>query len=712
MTTLDSGPFPVAIVTGAGSGLGRAFARALWQRGFAVAAFSRNPEHARETLDPGQLDDSPLLDPPCGGIPAAPRSEFGLALPPALPLGVNLLEAASVEEAVAHTTATLGPPSLLVNNAAFADAVGLSWQLDEAAWWRCFEVNVLAVHRMCRVVIPAMIAARSGRIINLVGDTGAQGQMYMSAYSASKAALARFTFSLDRELEQTGVKAFAFCPGTVATSSLLAGLEAAKGTPWLQDLRERVEQGKTLTHQQSVAVLFRIAMGQADGVRDRLVSANDWSRTGHSKPLEQLPDSPQVWEAGVFQAESMASGNVAPEVLGHCFDRVPLERWTATDKRVTLEVAHQGCKVTLMLEPYDATRPCFCHNRTLSFSVQGTSSPTWAHALLRGMALGPLADLPFAELLRQLRNIAVPSASLSTAACTPSQPPPALELAFKPREEVPYLASVEWSITSACNLTCSHCIANACEAGDNELGTSRSMQLIDEFDQLGLSLLLLTGGEFMCRPDWLLLLQHALRKLPAVMLATNGWLGETLLQSFPSLPNPSRLCVLVSLDGTQEVHDRRRGAGSFAQAWNLVSKLEPGAHCVVTAVGQDNFADLPKLRSLLRPLAVNWSLFPVQAGGRATDALALPKTAWRKLHAFIQATAVAWNDSQRLAKPTWFSGERQTPATTFGPGLAGACLFLASSGDVAADQSMTGQPVGNLHVDSVSSILQRLKNPR
>jgi NAD(P)-dependent dehydrogenase (short-subunit alcohol dehydrogenase family) len=103
---------------------------------------------------------------------------------------------------------------------------------DAAAWWRTLEVNlqgqILCAHR----ALPAMIARRRGRIINIASGGGAAMLPYFSAYVTSKTALIRFSECLAYELKPHGIAVFAMGPGTVSTAMSEHSLNSAEGRTW------------------------------------------------------------------------------------------------------------------------------------------------------------------------------------------------------------------------------------------------------------------------------------------------------------------------------------------------------------------------------------------------------------------------------------------------------------------------------------------------
>jgi NAD(P)-dependent dehydrogenase (short-subunit alcohol dehydrogenase family) len=123
----------------------------------------------------------------------------------------------SVEHMVKLVESELGPIDLLVANAGISIDEDRAWELDPADWWRVFEVNVLGVYLCCRAVIPGMLGRRAGRIVNVASGAAYLPGSKSTAYSASKAAVHRFSETLANQLEPHGIPVFSISPGLVRT---------------------------------------------------------------------------------------------------------------------------------------------------------------------------------------------------------------------------------------------------------------------------------------------------------------------------------------------------------------------------------------------------------------------------------------------------------------------------------------------------------------
>jgi len=122
------------------------------------------------------------------------------------------------DAAVAAAAAALDRIDILVNNAGITGGNGSTWALDPTVWRQVIEVNLIAPYLTCRHVVPKMIAARYGRIVNIASVAGKEGNPNASHYSASKAGLIALTKSLAKETATMGVLVNAIAPAAARTA--------------------------------------------------------------------------------------------------------------------------------------------------------------------------------------------------------------------------------------------------------------------------------------------------------------------------------------------------------------------------------------------------------------------------------------------------------------------------------------------------------------
>lgn len=120
-------------------------------------------------------------------------------------------------DAVAALVRDIGPVGILVHSAGIVGPSRPLAELDLDEWRRTFQVNVDGTFLLCRSVVPGMVRAGWGRIVNLASIAAKDGNPAQSAYSASKAAVVALTKSLGKELATTGVLVNAVAPAAVAT---------------------------------------------------------------------------------------------------------------------------------------------------------------------------------------------------------------------------------------------------------------------------------------------------------------------------------------------------------------------------------------------------------------------------------------------------------------------------------------------------------------
>ena len=178
----------VALVTGGGRGIGRNVAIELAGAGMKVAVSARSKDEIEETA-----------------------AEVG-----GIAIQCDVSDRAQVERMVAETEEKLGPIDLLVANAGTAPDEDKAWEMEPSDWWRTFEVNVLGVYLCCRAVIPGMLERGSGRIVNVASGAAYLPGSSSTAYSASKAAVHRFSETLANQLAGR-IPVFSISPGLVRT---------------------------------------------------------------------------------------------------------------------------------------------------------------------------------------------------------------------------------------------------------------------------------------------------------------------------------------------------------------------------------------------------------------------------------------------------------------------------------------------------------------
>jgi 2-hydroxycyclohexanecarboxyl-CoA dehydrogenase len=186
-----------AIVTGAGSGIGRAIATRLAEDGFPVAVLDLDEQAAARVT--GELSDR--------GFEAAALG------------GVDVSDRAQVDAAVERVRTEVGPPLVLVNNAGIPGFKEFM-KITDDKWNRIMAVNLNGPFYFAQAVVPDMVAAGWGRIVNISSSSAQSGQPYMVHYVTSKAGLIGLTKALALELGPSGITVNTIPPGFVDTPML------------------------------------------------------------------------------------------------------------------------------------------------------------------------------------------------------------------------------------------------------------------------------------------------------------------------------------------------------------------------------------------------------------------------------------------------------------------------------------------------------------
>jgi len=231
----------VALVTGAGRGLGREVALGLARDGVRLALLGRT----RATLDD------------------AAEECLAAGSPRAVAVAADVTHPDQVVAAVAAVERELGPVDLLVGNAGRREPTAVKpWEIDPDDWWRVVETNLRGVFLLDHAVLPGMVERESGRVLHVGSGMGQRPRQDggWSAYSVSKAALARLTDTLAAALDGTGVTVLEVSPGLVRTDMTETMWGPADDQPW-----NPVER--------MVEAVRRFARGDLDALHGRFVHA-------------------------------------------------------------------------------------------------------------------------------------------------------------------------------------------------------------------------------------------------------------------------------------------------------------------------------------------------------------------------------------------------------------------------------------------------------
>jgi len=230
----------VAIVTGAGKGIGRSLVNRLSAQGVHLGLMARTKEDIDQASAEAQANGVRTVT---GAFDVSDRS--------------------AVEDFVAEVQRDLGPVDLLINNAARSASWSGEkfWEVDPDGWWSRIETNLRGPVLFARAVLPSMVARGQGRIVAMNSLAGAMPlPMTDGAYPVSKSALFRLTEQLASQLVDTGVIALDLSPGIVRTQANdNPAIPASTWTPI-----ERIGD-----------LVIAVAQGRLDGYNGRFVHAVD-----------------------------------------------------------------------------------------------------------------------------------------------------------------------------------------------------------------------------------------------------------------------------------------------------------------------------------------------------------------------------------------------------------------------------------------------------
>lgn len=185
----------VAIVTGAGSGMGKAIAALYAQEGARVVVSDINEEAAKAVVQEIEAD---------GGK--------------AFVILANVAKEEDVQQLIDQTVSQYGTVDILVNNAGIMDGMEPAADITDERWEKVFAVNTTSVMRTTRKVLPIFLEKKQGVIVNIASAGGLHGGRAGAAYTASKHAVVGFTKNTGYMYAEQGIRCNAIAPGAVATN--------------------------------------------------------------------------------------------------------------------------------------------------------------------------------------------------------------------------------------------------------------------------------------------------------------------------------------------------------------------------------------------------------------------------------------------------------------------------------------------------------------
>ncbi len=233
-----------ALVTGGGSGIGLATAKALAEAGWTVTLAGRNKAKLLATAD--SLNSTRIQV-------------------------VDVTDAQAVQTGVERAVSADGPIKLLVNNA--GGVISAPFEKTSLKMWReSLDLNLMGAVHGIQAVLPGMKAAGTGRIVNIASTAGLVGYRYVSAYVAAKHAVVGLTKALALELAKTGITINAVCPGYTDTdviASAVATISQSSGRSADQALATFTAtnpQGRLVKPEEVAAAVLWLASDEAAAV--------------------------------------------------------------------------------------------------------------------------------------------------------------------------------------------------------------------------------------------------------------------------------------------------------------------------------------------------------------------------------------------------------------------------------------------------------------
>ncbi|MDR7304148.1 SDR family NAD(P)-dependent oxidoreductase [Haloactinomyces albus] len=246
----------VAIVTGAGSGIGRAMATTLAAAGATVVVADIAADDTRETV-------------------RTIEQNGGRAMPAIADIG----DEAAVNALVHEVVDTHGRIDVLCNNAGIMDTMALPENIPTAMWERVMRINLTGPFLLTRAVLPHMLTNEYGCVINTASEAGLRGGAAGAAYTASKHGVVGLTRNLAWAHARDGIRCNAICPGPVNTNVAGDDGRAAFDTDGIRRLSPVLALGEQQAEPQAIAdVALFLASPQSSFVNGAVLPADGgWS---------------------------------------------------------------------------------------------------------------------------------------------------------------------------------------------------------------------------------------------------------------------------------------------------------------------------------------------------------------------------------------------------------------------------------------------------
>jgi NAD(P)-dependent dehydrogenase (short-subunit alcohol dehydrogenase family) len=260
-----------AVVTGGGTGIGAAIARALAAEGAKLTLVGRRREKLEEVATilcaPAQAGAQVSI--PSVGLLL---SQEHIVIAPA-----DVTDPTQVEAALAKAREANGPISILVNNAGAASSEPFA-KIRVEEWREAMAVNLDALLHTCQGALPDLLADEAGRIVNLASTAGLKGYAYTAAYTAAKHGAVGFTRALAAEFAKTNLTVNAVCPGFTDTrliADAVAAIQQKTGRTEEQALGELTRfnpQGRLVSTQEVADAVLWLCLPESRSINGQAIA--------------------------------------------------------------------------------------------------------------------------------------------------------------------------------------------------------------------------------------------------------------------------------------------------------------------------------------------------------------------------------------------------------------------------------------------------------